>query len=156
MNSCTVSTRILVLCRADAMGRPLHPLRFVMWMLSVSSMCLAIYLMTEGPLFQSKEKRTLSQAEGRQHLISALFGCYGTFVLGYIGMIPLGGILLNLAIEAGSVACFWYMLYIIHIMLYHVIHDQGGMPRARRVPCARPNYHRAATGELHQQRSSSI
>ena len=138
------------------MGRPLHPLRFVMWMLSVSSMCLAIYLMTEGPLFQSKEKRTLSQAEGRQHLISALFGCYGTFVLGYIGMIPLGGILLNLAIEAGSVACFWYMLYIIHIMLYHVIHDQGGMPRARRVPCARPNYHRAATGELHQQRSSSI
>ena len=66
----------------DAFGRPLHPLRYIMWTISVSSMCFSLYLVTTNVL-QPKEQRTAQEL--RSMLIDSLIGCYLTFVLGFLG-----------------------------------------------------------------------
>ena len=57
--------------RWDAFGRPLHPLRYVMWTISVSAMCLSLFLIVENILQQSKESRSLSREQLRDKLINA-------------------------------------------------------------------------------------
>ena len=124
--------------RLDVFGRPLHPLRYVMWTVSVSTMCLAVYLIAEGPLCHSKDQRTLSREANREHLINSLLGCLGTFGFGYAGTrVRVGGTLLfNATLGAASTLSFWAMLWCISTMLDHVIRDINGAPhglRAHRV-----------------------
>ena len=57
--------------RWDAFGRPLHPLRYVMWTISVSSMCLSLFLIVENILQQSKASRSLSREQLRDKFVNA-------------------------------------------------------------------------------------
>jgi bacteriorhodopsin len=107
----------------DAFGRPLHPLRYVMWTISVSAMCLSLFLIVENILQQSKESRSLSREQLRDKLINALLYCYGTFVLGFLGsrLAASGTLMPNYGLFCASTAFFYMMLYELTSMLSHVI-----------------------------------
>ena len=128
----------------DAFGRPLHPLRYVLWTISVSSMCFSLYLVVEKLLAQSKELRPISTPRLRIMLIDALLGCYGTFVLGFLG----SGIVLesthlhNYCLFCLSSCCFYLMLHRLTKMLNFVIRTKyiilsGAAPQFRAVQSAR-------------------
>ena len=91
LESCTMS---------DAFGRPLHPMRYVMWTISVAAMCYALYLVVESVLQQPGVSRAPSHTPSwssvmvptheapdalapsytrmRRMLLGAWLGCYGT------------------------------------------------------------------------------
>ena len=118
-------------CRMfDAFDRPLHPLRYVLWTISVSSMCLALYLVVEGEEQRAHRKtgeaRALSFGTLRGMLVDALLGCYGTFVLGFLGSrVRLGcSTLPNFGFFTLSSLCFYMMLHRLTSMLSHVCRNK--------------------------------
>ena len=128
----------------DAFGRPLHPLRYVLWTISVSSMCFSLYLVVEKLLNQTKEPRPISSFKLRDMLIDALLGCYGTFVLGFLGSrIMLESTHLhNYCLFCLSSCCFYLMLHRLTKMLNFVIRTKyiilsGAAPQFRAVQSAR-------------------
>ena len=134
-----------MLHREDAFGRRVDPLRYVMWTISVSTMCLALYLVAEGLLFQSKDKRTISRAECRELFLDSLLGSYGTFVFGFAGSITLveESLVPNIACELVSAVCFYRMLFCLTKIYHHVITNQLSTHAARHTRpqhVARPQY----------------
>ena len=128
----------------DAFGRPLHPLRYVLWTISVSSMCLSLYLVVEKLLNQTKEPRPISSFKLRDMLIDALLGCYGTFVLGFLGSrIMLESTHIhNYCLFCLSSCCFYLMLHRLYTMLNFVTHTKyiilsGAAPQFQAVQSAR-------------------
>jgi len=112
--------------RFDAFGRPLHPLRYVMWTISVSTMCLALYVVVEHLLRNSKFQRSLSEVELRDMFIDALIGCYFTFTLGYLGshLIMSESRVLNYGCFFAASAAFYLMLARLTSMLTHVSRER--------------------------------
>ena len=128
----------------DAFGRPLHPLRYVLWTISVSAMCFSLYLVVEKLLAQSKELRQISIPRLRIMLIDALLGCYGTFVFGFLGsrIVLESTHLHNYCLFCLSSCCFYLMLHRLYTMLNFVTHTKyiilsGAAPQFQAVQSAR-------------------
>jgi len=118
----------------DAFGRPLHPLRYVMWTISVSAMCFAIYLVVENLLKEGKqyeEQRSYKATPLRNRFIDSLLGCYGTFVLGFLGSsIRMEGTYVpNAVFFTASTASFYRMVW----QLSEMLHIASNDPAVRRI-----------------------
>jgi len=121
----------------DAFGRPLHPMRYVMWTISVSSMCVSLYLVTEGSLSQTRrdEKRAISREETRDKLVDALLATVFTFLFGFLGSrVNVEGTLWpNVAFFLMSSASFYLKLYRLWAMLGDVT-GSGRVVRSGNAP----------------------
>lgn len=97
-----------------------------MWTISVSTMCLALYVVVEHLLRNSKFERSLSEVELRDMFIDALIGCYFTFTLGYLGshLTMSESRVLNYACFCASSAAFYLMLARLTSMLTHVSRER--------------------------------
>jgi len=105
----------------DIFGRPLYPLRYVMWNTSVSCMVLSIFYVVQGTLrqFNTPEATHVSLHAELSH---ALIGSFITFTAGGLGSarLPMGGEsvkLLNALLLLLSFSGFYVMLSNVTCML---------------------------------------
>eukprot|EP00316_Scyphosphaera_apsteinii_P013773 CAMPEP_0119310098 /NCGR_PEP_ID=MMETSP1333-20130426/17699_1 /TAXON_ID=418940 /ORGANISM="Scyphosphaera apsteinii, Strain RCC1455" /LENGTH=222 /DNA_ID=CAMNT_0007314215 /DNA_START=254 /DNA_END=919 /DNA_ORIENTATION=+ len=71
----------------DTFGRPLYPLRYALWMCSVSCMCISLYFVLDNLLLERRAAREALH----QLLSSALLLVFGTFLLGFLATKPWPG-----------------------------------------------------------------
>ena len=118
------------LATPDRIGRPLSPLRYVMWILSVSNMCISIFLVVRNVLAQPAKGcmpwRLEDASKLHAQLVRTLFAVLGVFVLGYYALDPslsqrlpaAISLLPNFLAMVGSFAAFYYLLYNLDNMLW--------------------------------------